>query len=68
MLPEYNFDYDKARPNRFVTRHEDQSRTVVLDPDVAEVFITSAAVNAVLRALIVTMPRTTTRCSALRGK
>ena len=61
MLPEYNFDYHKARPNRFATRHEDQSLTVVLDPDVAEVFTTSAAVNAVLRALIATMPKTTTR-------
>jgi hypothetical protein len=31
---------------------------VVLDPDVAQVFATSAAVNAVLRALITTIPKT----------
>jgi hypothetical protein len=31
---------------------------VVLDPDVAHVFTTSAVVNTVLRALITTMPKT----------
>ena len=31
---------------------------VILDPDVANVFTTSATVNAVLRALITTMPKT----------
>ena len=61
MLPEYNFDYNKARPNRFATRHEDQTLTVVFDPDVAEVFTISAVVNAVLRAFIATVPKSTTR-------
>jgi hypothetical protein len=32
------------------------SRAVVLDPDVAEVFLSRESVNAVLRALIETMP------------
>src|SRR5436309_11505914 len=58
MLPEYNFDYQKARPNRFALRGEGGHLMVVLDPDVAQVFTTSAAVNAVLRALITTMPKT----------
>jgi hypothetical protein len=58
MLPEYDFDYRKARPNRFALQGEGGHLVVVLDPDVAQVFTTSAAVNAVLRALITTMPKT----------
>jgi hypothetical protein len=57
LLPEYRFDYTKARPNRFAARLKPGSRAVVLDPDVAEVFSTPEAVNAVLRALIETMPQ-----------
>jgi hypothetical protein len=56
MLPEYRFDYRKARPNRFAARMKPGTRAVVLDPDVAEVFSTPESVNAVLRALIETMP------------
>jgi hypothetical protein len=58
LLPEYRFDYHKARPNRFATRFKSGSRAVVLDPDVATVFPTAESVNAVLRALIETMPHT----------
>jgi hypothetical protein len=58
MLPEYHFDYRKARPNRFALRGEGGHLMVVLEPDVAKVFTTSATVNAVLRALITTMPTT----------
>ena len=59
LLPEYQFDYSKARPNRFAlqTNH----RVIMLDADVAEVFANSEQVNAVLRALIATMPSTATR-------
>jgi hypothetical protein len=57
LLPEYNLDYQKARPNRFV--FEEDQRVVILDPDVAEIFKTSESVNKVLRALIVTMPKAT---------
>ncbi len=56
MLPEYDIDYSKARPNRFAVRLA-QTRTVELEADVAAVFTTQAAVNAVLRALIQTMPQ-----------
>jgi len=56
LLPEYNFDYRKARPNRFAARMGEEPVIVVLDPDVAQVFKTSESVNAVLRALISTMP------------
>lgn len=53
LLPEYRFDYSKARPNRFAP----PQTTVALDPDVAAVFTTQESVNAVLRALIQTMPQ-----------
>lgn len=57
MLPEYRFDYGKARPNRFAANLKRGTRAVVLDPDVAAVFSTPESVNAVLRALIETMPQ-----------
>ena len=57
MLPEYDFDYSKARPNRFASRFDEKdSLVVILDPDIAKVFTTPDAVNTVLRALISTMP------------
>ena len=56
MLPEYRFDYTKARRNRFAARMKHGCRVVVLDPDVADVFATPESVNAALRALIGAMP------------
>lgn len=55
MLPEYNFDYSKARKNRFVNT-EDNIRTIILDPDVAKFFQSSESVNNILRAIINSMP------------
>lgn len=57
MLPEYDFDYSKALPNRFAAQLA-QTRTVELDPDVAAIFTNQEMVNTVLRALIHTMPHT----------
>jgi hypothetical protein len=56
MLPEYRFDYAKARPNRFASRISSDQIVVTLDPDVAEVFTSSESVNTILRALIEAMP------------
>ncbi len=56
MLREYRFDYGKAKANRFASRAGQVIRAVILDPDVAAVFSTPGSVNAVLRALIETMP------------
>lgn len=56
MQEEYAFDYRQARPNRFAGQIDKSQVVVVLDPDVSEVFTTPAEVNAVLRALIATMP------------
>jgi hypothetical protein len=57
LLPEYHFDYGKAKPNRFAPRIEDGSLIVVLEPDIAQVFTTPESVKKVLRALIETMPK-----------
>ena len=57
MASEYRFDYRKARRNRFAGRIAKDRIVVVLDPDISKVFTTPESVNAVLRALITTMPR-----------
>jgi hypothetical protein len=57
MAGEYRFDYTKARPNRFAATMAEGSRIVILEPDIAKVFTTPESVNAVLRALIATMPK-----------
>ncbi len=54
LLPDYEFDYRRARPNRFVL--SEQQRVVILEPDVAEYFHDSEAVNRVLRAIIENLP------------
>jgi len=57
LLPEYDFDYSKGKPNRFAASLPTGALLITLDPDVAEVFSDAEAVNAVLRALITTMPK-----------
>ena len=54
MLPEYNFDYSKAKMNRFVIKQS--PITVTLDTDIAEVFKDSVAVNRALRAILLALP------------
>jgi hypothetical protein len=56
LRPEYRFDYTKSSPNRFAGKVEDDALVVVLDPDVAEVFTSSEAVNTALRALMTAIP------------
>jgi hypothetical protein len=48
----YEFDYSKAKPNRFASRLSEESIAVVPDPDVAAVFKTSEEANQALRVLI----------------
>jgi len=60
LLAEYQFDYKKAKPNRFAAQSGKQLlKVVVLDEDVAQVFTTSESVNKVLRALMQSMPQLT---------
>lgn len=56
LRDEYPLDYSKARPNRFAAALKKGGRLVVLDPEVAAAFQKSETVNAVLRALLQTMP------------
>ena len=55
LLPEYRFDYTKARPNRFAKGIAEGSLVVVLEPELAQVFKTSEQVKAILRAIADTM-------------
>ena len=57
MRDEYQFDYNKAKPNRFTSRIDRGQLMIVLDPDVAAVFKTPESVNQVLRAIITSIPR-----------
>jgi hypothetical protein len=61
MLPEYNFDYSKARANRFAGRISEERLVVLLDPEVSQVFTTPESVNKVLRALVAALPKRTKR-------
>lgn len=56
LRDEYEFDYRQAKPNRFAAAVQKGGRLVVLDPEVAAAFRESGTVNAVLRALLQTMP------------
>lgn len=56
LLPEYDFDYRHAKPNRFATTLPDGSMIVVLEPELAQAFATPDAVKRVLRALVDAMP------------
>jgi hypothetical protein len=56
LRSEYAFDYRKAKSNRFAEKLPSGSQGVVLDADVAKVFTTPESVNAVLRAIVRTMP------------
>jgi hypothetical protein len=49
ILPEY--DFSKARRNKYASRYAAGSVVVVLDPDVAATFGTSKDANEALRAL-----------------
>ena len=48
----YDFDYSKAKPNRFAGKFSDDTIVVILDSDVALAFPTSESVNEALRSVI----------------
>jgi hypothetical protein len=51
MCPNPMLDYSKSKPNRFAAKLKGTT-VVVLQPDVAEVFRSSKAVNDLLRSAI----------------
>jgi hypothetical protein len=56
LRSEYRFDDSKAKPNRFAGKMSRGAVAVVLEPDVAAVFNSSEAVNALLRSVISALP------------
>jgi len=56
LRKEYRFDYSRAKPNRFAEKMSEGVVAVVLEPDVAAIFKSSEAVNALLRSVIAAMP------------
>jgi hypothetical protein len=56
MRKEDRFDYSRAKPNRFREEMSEGVVAVVLEPDVAAIFKSSEAVNALLRSVIAAMP------------
>jgi len=53
MRPEYDFDYSTATRGKYYRRLlKEGANVVVLDPDVARSFRSSAAVNEALRSLL----------------
>ncbi|MGH9531844.1 MAG: hypothetical protein ACRD2Q_05580 [Terriglobales bacterium] len=50
MLPEY--DFTGAVRGKYYARYHEGTNVVLLDPDIAEVFRDSAAVNDALRLLV----------------
>jgi hypothetical protein len=57
MRSDYDFDYRRARPNRFASKFHKNVVTVLLDPDVAKVFDNSDSVNTLLRSVISAIPK-----------
>jgi len=55
ILPEYDFtadDFRRGVRGKYAERYAEGTNVVLLDPDVAEIFPNSDAVNRALRALI----------------
>lgn len=67
MRPEYDFDYSTAVRGKYYRRLlKEGANVVVLEPDVAKVFRSSAAVNEVLRFLL-KMSQATRRLTSRSG-
>ncbi len=52
LLPEYDLDFSKSKPNRFAEEYNRTRRAVVLDSDIADKFPSSESVNEALRFLV----------------
>lgn len=52
LLPEYDLDFSKSKPNRFAEEYNRTRRAVVLDADIADKFPSSESVNEALRFLV----------------
>ena len=52
LLPEYDLDFSKSKPNRFAEKYKKMVRHVGLAPDIADEFPTEDSVNDALREYI----------------
>ena len=67
LRPEYKFDYSKAVRGKYYKRIlEEGANVVMLEPDVAKVFVDSATVNDALRSLL-DLTKTTHRLTNYSG-
>ena len=57
MLPEYNLDFSKSRPNKYAAILREQEHLVKLEPEVYKVFNNSEKVNNALKAIINAIPK-----------
>ncbi len=64
ILPEY--DFSRARPNKYASQYAVGSIVVVLEPDVAAAFPSSGEANEALRALAGIFRKHRTRRTAAR--
>ena len=64
ILPEY--DFSRARPNKYAARYAKGSIVITLDPDVAAVFPGARQANEALRALAGLIQRHQLRRTASR--
>ncbi len=55
LQPEYDFDYSKAKPNSYADRAM-RRKAIILEKDLAEIFMTSEQVNKAVRALVEAVP------------
>ncbi len=63
MKEEYNFDYSKAKRNRFADIVKEKVILYPIDEDVAKVFQNPTEANNALRAIINAIPKTRKRLS-----
>ena len=52
LLPEYDLDFTKSKPNRFAEKYNKMVRRVGLAPDIADEFPTEESVNDALRQYV----------------
>lgn len=52
LRPHYDFDYSKAKSNRFADKYNKMVRRIGLDADIADEFLTEESVNDALRQFV----------------
>ena len=59
LREEYDFDYTRAKPNRFSPPLPPGGRLVYLEPEIAKRFTDSSTVNRLLKAILEALPTAT---------